>query len=142
MTTGQNIVLFAILILGLIFLFRRYCLKKLYGFRLLFIIYISILLCCSFLSYFIRLYLLSRLGINFFYPFLTMVGALPLPVPAPSDPSSSSSWMDGGFIRESGSPDPGDETSGLFSFSTSAFCAPGLGRKGLLQSRRSLARLI
>ena len=96
MTTGQNIVLFAILILGLIFLFRRYCfrLKKLYGFRLVFIIYISILLCCSFLSYFIRLYLLSRLGLgmNLVYPFLilTMVEALP----APSDPSSSAGWTD------------------------------------------------
>ncbi|XP_059646387.1 uncharacterized protein LOC132292862 [Cornus florida] len=100
MTTGKNLVFFSILILGLIFLLRLYCfsLKKKFGFRLVFMIYISILVFVSFFCYFLRAYLLSHLGLHFFYPFLILSvgggGGLALPLPAHSGPSSPSSWTD------------------------------------------------
>ena len=64
-TAGRNLVLFAILIFGLIFLFRLYCfrLKKKYGFRLVFMIYISFLFFISFFCFYLRLYLISHLSL-------------------------------------------------------------------------------
>lgn len=97
MTTGQNLSFFAILILGLIFLFRLLCLKKkkesvfLHKFM-----YISILCFISFFCYCLRIYLYSRLGLHFSDLFSFMIlsvggGQLPLPGPSASG-SSSSSW--------------------------------------------------
>ena len=65
MTTSQTLVLFSILIFFVIFLFRlsSFCLKKKYGFRLVFILYISILFCISFFFYFLRRDLVSWLGL-------------------------------------------------------------------------------
>lgn len=108
MTTGINLVLFSMLLGSLIFLFRLFGfhLKKKYGFRLVFFIYISILFCISFFCYFLRVYLLCRFGEIFSYPlpFLIMSagGGQALPLPAPSDPSSSSSWteFDMGVLSE------------------------------------------
>jgi hypothetical protein len=87
MTKGTNLLLFAILILGLIFLFRLYSirLKKKYGFRLVFIMYLSLLFFISFFCYFLRIYLLSRLGLHLgdlFYFIILSVGGLPLPAPS------------------------------------------------------------
>lgn len=91
MTTGQNLVLFAIILLGWIFLFRLFSfrLHKKYGFRLVLMFYLYILFCISFFCYFLRIYLVSRLGLHFgeLFPFLILsVGgflfrALPAPPP-------------------------------------------------------------
>ena len=63
--TGINLVLFAILILGLSFLFRLYGfrLNKKYGFRLVSIFYISILFFISFFCYFLCIYLIYWFGL-------------------------------------------------------------------------------
>ena len=92
MTTGRNLVLFGMLILGFIFLYRHYCfrLKKKYGFRLVFLMYLSILFFVSFFCYFLRVYLVYHFGIHLsavFSFFILSGGALPLP--APSGPSNS-----------------------------------------------------
>lgn len=97
MTTGRNLVLFGILILGCIFLFRFYCFRK-YGFRVVFIIYLSMFFFISFFCYFLRLYLVNRFGLflnEMFSVLILNVGGLPLP--APSGPSSSSSWEEDSF---------------------------------------------
>ena len=97
MTTTHNIVLFSIFMIGLIFLFRLLCFRKLKGF-LLKLLYISLLFFISVFCYFLRIYLLSRLGLHFsdlFSFFILSVGGLPLP--APSSPSSSSSWKEDSF---------------------------------------------
>lgn len=119
MTTGRKIVLFAILLLGLIFLFRLYCLrlKDKYGFRLVYIMYISILFFISFFCYFFRIYLLSRFGLHFYYPFSFFIfsvgGGQALPLPAPSGPSSSSSFSEDSFeIRVLLEPFPETEMEG------------------------------
>lgn len=99
MTTGKNLVLFAIMILGLIFILRRFCfrLNNKYGFRLFFII---ILFCISFFCYFIRIYLVSRLGSCCSHAGLSGLlilcasGGEILPY---SGPSSSSSWTEDSF---------------------------------------------
>lgn len=99
MTTGRNLVLFAILILGLIFLFRLcyFRLKKSTAFTLS--CYISILFFISFFFYLIRIYLVSRFGLfcsDLFSSVLVLSvlsgGGHSLPLPAPSGPSSSSSY--------------------------------------------------
>lgn len=101
--TGRNIVLFAILLLGFIFLFRVYCLrlKDKYGFRLVFIVCISILFLISFFFLFFRIYLLSRFSIHFDYIFSFFIfsvgGGQALPLPAPSSPPHSSSWKEDSF---------------------------------------------
>lgn len=87
MTSGRNIVLFGILIFAFLFLFRRYCLqlKKKYGFLLVFILYLSIPFFISFFSFFLRIYLFSRLGLHLGYPFsfiLSVGGGQALPLPA------------------------------------------------------------
>lgn len=98
-TTGINIVLFGTLLLLLIFLFRRYYfhLNEKYGFRL---IYISILFCISFFFYFLRIYLVSRLG-SFYsdslYSGLLILCASGGEILPYSGPSSSSSWTEDSF---------------------------------------------
>jgi hypothetical protein len=59
--TTVNLLLLAMLILLLCFLFRRYFfrLKRKYGFWLVFLIYISILFCISLFCYCLRIYFLS-----------------------------------------------------------------------------------
>jgi len=97
MTTTKNIVLFSIFMIGLIFLFRLLCFRKSKGF-ILKLLYISLLFFISVFCYFLRIYLLSRLGLNLsdlFSFFILSVGGLPLP--APSSPSSSSSWKEDSF---------------------------------------------
>ena len=100
MTTGLNLVLFAILILGLIFMFRLYCfrLNKKCDFLLL---YLSILFVISFFCYFLRIYLVSRLGLHLgdllSFLILSVGGGQALPLPAPYSPSHSSSWSEDSF---------------------------------------------
>ncbi|XP_019073771.2 uncharacterized mitochondrial protein AtMg01280-like [Vitis vinifera] len=99
MTTGKNLVLFAIMILGLIFILRRFCfrLNNKYDFRIFFII---ILFFISFFCYFIRIYLVSRLGSCCSHAGLSGLlilcasGGEILPY---SGPSSSSSWTEDSF---------------------------------------------
>lgn len=99
MTTDRNLVLFGILILGLIFLFRLcyFRLKKSTACTLS--CYISILFFISFFFYFLRIYLVSRFGLfcsDLFSSVLVFSvlsgGGHSLPLPAPSGPSSSASW--------------------------------------------------
>lgn len=70
MTSGINLVLFAILIFGLIFLFR---LNKKSGFLRVFF-YISIFFFISLYGYYLRIYFMSRLGLSLhsFLPFLIL----------------------------------------------------------------------
>lgn len=118
MTTGRNIVLFAILLLGLIFLFRLYCLrlKDKYGFRLVYIMYISILFFISFFCYFFRIYLLSRFGLHLNYPFFIAVGApstciLLNAFGAGGDDHPSSSFFEGLSAWVQNTPEPGEEVN-------------------------------
>jgi hypothetical protein len=98
MTTGRNLVLFAIRsyisFSSLLFSF-----EKKYGFRLVLMIYISILFFISFFCYFLRIYLVSRFGLFCSDLFSSVLvwsvlsgGGHSLPLPAPSGPSSSSSY--------------------------------------------------
>lgn len=98
MTTGRNLVIFAILIFGLSFWFRLYCvrLRKKDNFRVVFFLYLSILFIISFYLYFLRIYLVSRFGLIVpdLFPFSSVlicsVGAgQPLDLPGPSGPSHS-----------------------------------------------------
>ena len=100
MTSGRNLVLFGIVIFAFLFLFRLYCfrLNHKYGFRLVFIMYLSMFFFISFFCYFFRIYLFSRLGLHLgeLFSFLILsVGVLPLP--ATPGPSSSSSWTEDSF---------------------------------------------
>ena len=98
--TGRNIVLFAILLLGLIFLFRLFCLRlnKKDNFRLVFFLYLSFLFVVSFFCYSLRICLFSHLGIDLFsFLILSVGGGQALPLPAPSSPSHSSSWKEDSF---------------------------------------------
>ena len=99
MTPGRNIVLFAILILGLSFLFRLYCLhftKK--SSRLLLLMYILISFFISVFFYLLRLNLVAFVGLALSGVFSSMVvfnvvsgeGQTP-PLPGPSGTSSSMS---------------------------------------------------
>lgn len=65
MITGMTLVLFGKLLLLLILLFRRYYfhLNEKYGFRLIFIISISILFFISLFSFSLRLYLIFQVGL-------------------------------------------------------------------------------
>ncbi|KAJ4965217.1 hypothetical protein NE237_017066 [Protea cynaroides] len=67
--------------------------------------HLSLLFLISFLFFFMRLYLLSRLGLLFelcfaHLIFLSVVARPGLPLPAPSDPSSSYSWSKDSFELE------------------------------------------
>ena len=102
MTTGGNIVLFAIFLFLGIFIFHLYSSrlkKKRGGFRLVLIVYILFLFFISLFYYFLRIYALDCLGLfipSLFSCLILCVGggqALPLPAP-PSGPSSSPSWAD------------------------------------------------
>ena len=100
MTTDRNLLLFGISLLGFLFCFRRYCVsfKKKYG--LILVLYISLIFILSFFCYFLRIYLLSSLGLHFgalFSIILSVGGGQALPLPAPSGPSSSSSWTEDSF---------------------------------------------
>ena len=92
-TSGQNLVLFAILILCSSFLFGRYAvlLKKKYGFCLVFVMYLSLLFAISFFCYFIRIYLNSHVGelLPYFFPLIfTVGGGQALPGPSNAGPSN------------------------------------------------------
>lgn len=65
MITGMTLVLFGTLIFLLILLFRRYYfhLNEKYGFRLIFLIYVSILFLISLFSFSLRLYLIFQVGL-------------------------------------------------------------------------------
>ena len=100
MTAGGNIVLFGILLLSLTFIFRKngFTLNQKYGFRLVRIIYISILFSISLFGCCLRIHLLSHFGLYLLDVFSFVVvfsvgsgGGQPLPLPAPSSPSNSSS---------------------------------------------------
>ena len=99
MTTGRNLVLFAILLFCLIFLFRHYALplQKRYGLLLVLSIYIFLLFGIAFFFY------LLRLGLKFPLSFFLILYAsgeqtLPLPwredSPVPSISSQGSSWIE------------------------------------------------
>nr|AMR36233.1 hypothetical protein [Nicotiana undulata]AMR36235.1 hypothetical protein [Nicotiana tabacum]AMR36237.1 hypothetical protein [Nicotiana tabacum] len=100
MTTGGNLVLFGILLFSLTFIVRRnrFRLNQKSGFRLLYIIYISILFSISLFGCCLRTYFLSNLCVYFldlfsFFAVFSVVsgGGQPLPLPGPSTPSNSSS---------------------------------------------------
>lgn len=81
MTTGINLVIYSIILLGIIFMFRLsfYRLNKKYGFRLVFILYLSILFCISFFFYLLRIYFVSHLGLYLSAFLILSVGELSLP---------------------------------------------------------------
>jgi hypothetical protein len=98
MTTGRNLVLFAIFLFGSIFLFRLFLvrLNLKYGFRLVLVLYFSCIFLIYSFCYWVRCYL--GLYLDHLFPFLLIFcveGGLPLP--APSGPSSSSSWTEDSF---------------------------------------------
>lgn len=72
MTTGQNLVLCAIALFGGIFFFFEFSFEE-KVLRLVFIMYICILFFISFFVYFLRIYLLSRLGLHFAYLFSFLI---------------------------------------------------------------------
>jgi len=65
MTIGRYLVLFGLLLLGLIFMFRLYScrLKKKYGSRVVYVLYISLLCFTSLFGYGIRIYVVSNIGL-------------------------------------------------------------------------------
>lgn len=88
LATGRNVVLFAILLLGLIFLFRLSCfqLKDRWGIGLILVIDVLFLFGIAFFFFLVRIYVFSHLGLDLtsFFPLLLSVGgsqALPLPAP-------------------------------------------------------------
>ena len=95
MTTGRNVVLFGILILGLIFLFRLLCihLQKKSSFLLVFLnIFIYFVISLFFFSF--RIYFVSNFGLFLGDLFSSLLvcsvvsgGGHSLPLPAPSGPS-------------------------------------------------------
>lgn len=102
MTAGRNIFLFSILLWGLIFLFRLsvFHLKNKWGVRLVVVLYVSLLFGTSFLGSLIRIYVFSHVGLDFtsLFPLILAVGGgQALPLPSPSDPSSSSSFTEDSF---------------------------------------------
>ena len=80
MTTGQNIVIFSILLflLGFIFLFRLYCfqLKNKWGIGLVVVMYGFLLFGISFLGSLIRIYVFSHVGLDLtsLFPLIDSVG--------------------------------------------------------------------
>lgn len=78
MTTGQNIVIFSILLLGFIFLFRLYCfqLKNKWGIGLVVVMYGFLLFGISFLGSLIRIYVFSHVGLDLtsLFPLILSVG--------------------------------------------------------------------
>ena len=102
MITGRNLIILSFLILCLIFLFRPYALnlKNKYGYSLLFIMYLSKLFLISFYCFFLRIYLMDIFSHNmseYIFFILTVGGGQALPLPAPSDPSSSSPYREDPF---------------------------------------------
>ena len=101
MTTTKDLVLFAILLLAVVFFFRySLSLNRKPGFRL--VLYISIFFLISFFGSFLRIFLVSHLGpcLNGVLPFVILtVGSAgqPFPLPAPSGPSSSASFEEDSF---------------------------------------------
>jgi hypothetical protein len=93
MNTGLNLLLFGIAILGFSFLFRLYCvrLQKKYNFRVVFFLYLSIVFVISFFFYFLRIYLLSSLGllVGFSLASVLIFCVSEHSLPAPSVPSNS-----------------------------------------------------
>lgn len=95
--TGGNLLLFALLLLCLIFLFHILSFHLRRGLKL--VIYISLFFSVAFLGSLIRIYLFSHVGLYLtpFFPLILSVGAgQALPLPSPSDPGSESSmahWM-------------------------------------------------
>jgi hypothetical protein len=102
MTKGTNLLLFAILILGLIFLFRFICLRlNLKSRFLLVFIYLSICFFISLFGYFLRIYLLSHFGLhlNEAFSFIVVCGMVSgtgqaLPLPSPSGGSDDAFAID------------------------------------------------
>ena len=99
MTTGQNIVLFSILLLGFIFLSRHYRvqLKNKWGIGLVVVMYGFLLFGISFLGSLIRIYVFSHVGLDLtsLFPLILSVGGgQALPLPAPSDTGSSSPYSE------------------------------------------------
>ena len=97
--TGTQIILFGIIIITFILIFRFYAfsLKARYGFWLVFLIYCFFLLSISFYFYCIRLYFFYHLGFFFLF-FLGFCGVVPgqaLPLPSSEAGSSrGSGWTD------------------------------------------------
>ena len=87
------IVLFGILLLGLILLFRLYSVPFTNNY-VRFVFYIAILFSIYVFYYFLRIYLLSRLGLHLsdlsFLILSVFPGGQAFPLPAPSGPSSFS----------------------------------------------------
>ena len=102
--TGIFFITFGIILLGFIFLFRFYScrLKDKYGFPLVLVLYLSLLVFIYFWCF------LIRLDLSAFFPLVSTVvgGQQALPLPGPAGPSSSSSWtsFDEGVLLEPFSP--------------------------------------
>lgn len=96
MTTGPNWLIFSIIIVGWVFLFRIYCfrLNRKYGFLPVCLLNIAIFFVLSFFFYFVRIYLLTLLGLHLhdlcFFILNVGPGGQALPLPGPSGPSSES----------------------------------------------------
>ena len=106
--TGQNLVIFALLLLGFIFMFRRSVLrlKNTYGLRLVVLFYISFVFLISFFCSLTRVYVFDH-DFTPLFPLILSVGAgQGLPLPSPSDPSSQSSWS-GSWIERWMNPEVG-----------------------------------
>lgn len=97
-SNGYLLILFGIIVLSCIFLFRRYSfhLKEKYGVRPVLILYISLFFGISFFFSLIRIYVYSRVGMMDLTPLFPLVLSVGtgqgLPLPSPSDPPSESSW--------------------------------------------------
>lgn len=119
MTTTKNMALFAIFIIGLIFLFRIYCLskkRKRRGSPLYLIINISIMILLSLFFYFFKMDFVSYFCLFFSDLFIFNVsskGKEVIPYSDPSGRSSSSSWTEDSFeIRVLQEPFSETETEG------------------------------
>lgn len=116
--TGKNLIFIALLLFGLIFLYHRYYfhLKKKYGFRLLGLMYASLLFGIGLLSALIRIYLIKYVGLDLpqLAPLIFSVGGgQALPFPDPYGTESSSPWEEDSFelrvLEESFSPSKTEE---------------------------------
>jgi len=94
---GQNLILLAILLLGLILISRFYS-SRMPNKYLRLVFYISILFSIYIFSYFLRIYLLSQLGLFFSFLILSVLpGGQALPLPGPSSPAHSSPSTEDSF---------------------------------------------
>ena len=99
---GLNLVLFAILILSLSFLFRLYSLSlyRRYGLSLVFLLYVSLFCVASLFCYCIRIYVVSNIGFLFSYVLTVFMGTCAvsgsggqiIPHSSPSNSSSEDSF--------------------------------------------------